>query len=171
MAIEKWSKKRGNIQTNYQKIKKEKKIQWVIFGVQILLISKHNKGIRFMLCVIDVYSKYTVVVSLKDKNVETIVNTFKNKNKWNHEIKLKTRKTVGWQVSEFCSRSIREFLDNNDSEIGNVENEGSSFWFQRGTLELWRIKFTKISLLFVKMYILMNYSKLFQAIMTLFRVK
>ena len=42
---------------------------------------KTQQGHRFMLCVIDVYSKYTVVVSLKDKNVETIVNTFKNKNK------------------------------------------------------------------------------------------
>ena len=31
------------------------------------LISKFNKGIRFLLCVIDIFSKYTWVVPLKDK--------------------------------------------------------------------------------------------------------
>ena len=31
------------------------------------LISKFNKGIRFLLCVIDILSKYTWVVPLKDK--------------------------------------------------------------------------------------------------------
>ena len=31
------------------------------------LISKFNKGIKFLLCVIDTYRKYAWVVSLKDK--------------------------------------------------------------------------------------------------------
>ena len=31
------------------------------------LISKINKGIRFLLCVIDIYSKYAWVILLKDK--------------------------------------------------------------------------------------------------------
>ena len=31
------------------------------------LISKHNKGIRFLLYAIDFFSKYTQLVSLKDK--------------------------------------------------------------------------------------------------------
>ena len=31
------------------------------------LISKFNKGFRFLLCVIDISSKYTWVVPLKDK--------------------------------------------------------------------------------------------------------
>ena len=31
------------------------------------LISKSNKGIRFLLCVIDIFSKYAWVVPLKDK--------------------------------------------------------------------------------------------------------
>ena len=33
------------------------------------LISKFNKGTRFLLCVIDVFSKYAWVVPLKDKKV------------------------------------------------------------------------------------------------------
>ena len=40
------------------------------------LISKFNKGIRFLLCFIDIYSKYTWVVPLKDKKGVTIVNAF-----------------------------------------------------------------------------------------------
>ena len=31
------------------------------------LISKFNKGFRFLLCVIDIYRKYTWVIPLKDK--------------------------------------------------------------------------------------------------------
>ena len=40
------------------------------------LISKFNKGFRFSLCVIDIFSKYTWVVLLKDKKGVSIVNAF-----------------------------------------------------------------------------------------------
>ena len=38
------------------------------------LISKFNKGFRFLLCVIDVFCKYVWVVPLKDKKCVTIAN-------------------------------------------------------------------------------------------------
>ena len=40
------------------------------------LISKLNKGFRFLLCVINIFSKYAWVVLLKDKKGVTIVNAF-----------------------------------------------------------------------------------------------
>ena len=40
------------------------------------LISKFNKGFRFLLCVIDIFSKYVWVVPLKDKKGINIVNAF-----------------------------------------------------------------------------------------------
>ena len=40
------------------------------------LISKFNKGIRFLLCVIDIFSKYAWVIPLKDKKVITVTNAF-----------------------------------------------------------------------------------------------
>ena len=40
------------------------------------LISKFNKGFRFLLRVIDIFSKYVSFVPLKDKKSVTIVNAF-----------------------------------------------------------------------------------------------
>ena len=40
------------------------------------LISKFNKGFAFLLCVVDIYSKYAWVVLLKEKQGITITNAF-----------------------------------------------------------------------------------------------
>ena len=40
------------------------------------LISKFNIETRFLLCVIDIFSKYAWLVPLKDKKCITIVNAF-----------------------------------------------------------------------------------------------
>ena len=40
------------------------------------LISRSNKGSRFLLCVNDIFSKYIWVALLKDKKGITIVNAF-----------------------------------------------------------------------------------------------
>ena len=42
------------------------------------LISRFNKGIRFLLGVMDIFSKYAWVVFLKDEKGITIVNVFQN---------------------------------------------------------------------------------------------
>ena len=42
------------------------------------LISKYKKGIRYLLCVIDLFIKYTWVIPLKDKKRVTIVNAFQS---------------------------------------------------------------------------------------------
>ena len=50
-----------------------------IWGVDLAdmpLLSKYNKGIRFLLCVIDIFSKYAWVVPLKDKKGISIVKAF-----------------------------------------------------------------------------------------------
>ena len=39
-------------------------------------LSKYNKGIKYLLCVIDVFTKYACVVPLKDKKGITITNAF-----------------------------------------------------------------------------------------------
>ena len=42
------------------------------------LISKYNKGIKFLLCAIDLFSKYAWVVPLKGKKGVTVVNAFQS---------------------------------------------------------------------------------------------
>ena len=49
---------------------------WGADLADIQLISKYNNGIRFLLCVIDIFSKYVCVVSLKDKKCIAITNAF-----------------------------------------------------------------------------------------------
>ena len=44
----------------------------------IQLISKYNKRIRYLLCAIDLFSKYAFVVPLKDKKGATITNAFQS---------------------------------------------------------------------------------------------
>ena len=39
-------------------------------------LSRKNKGIKYLLCIIDLYSKYGLVIPLKDKKGITIVNAF-----------------------------------------------------------------------------------------------
>ena len=42
------------------------------------LISKFNKGIKYLLCVIDLFSRYAWVIPLKDKKGDSIVNAFQS---------------------------------------------------------------------------------------------
>ena len=49
----------------------------LIWGADMQLISKFNKGFRFLLCVIDIFSKYAWVVPLKNKKVLVLLMLFK----------------------------------------------------------------------------------------------
>ena len=39
-------------------------------------LSKYNKGIKYLLCIIDLFSKYASVTPIKDKKRTNIVNAF-----------------------------------------------------------------------------------------------
>ena len=51
---------------------------WGAYLADIKLISKFNKGFRFLLCVIDIFSKYVWVLPLKDKKGVSNINTFQS---------------------------------------------------------------------------------------------
>ena len=40
-------------------------------------LSKYNKGIKYLLCAIDLFSKYAWVIPIKDKKGTSIVNHLK----------------------------------------------------------------------------------------------
>ena len=51
---------------------------WGVDLADMQLISKYNRGISYLLCAIDLFSKYALVVPLKDKKCLTITNAFQS---------------------------------------------------------------------------------------------
>ena len=51
---------------------------WSVDLADMQLISKYNRGIRYLLRAINLFSKYAFVVPLKDKKGVTITNAFQN---------------------------------------------------------------------------------------------
>ena len=49
---------------------------WDASSSNMHLVSGLNKGFRFLLCIFDIYIKYTWVIPLKDKKGITITNAF-----------------------------------------------------------------------------------------------
>ena len=49
---------------------------WGAVLADIQIISKFNKGFLFLLCVIDIFSKYAWVAALKDKKGITVTDAF-----------------------------------------------------------------------------------------------
>ena len=62
------------------------------------LASKFNKGFIFLSCVIDIYSKYAWVISLKDKKGTAITNVFQN---------LIENQTKYGMITEFYTSSMK----------------------------------------------------------------
>ena len=71
------------------------------------LISKLDKGFRFLLFVIGIYSKYAWVISLKSKKGTTITDAFQKKL---NESNRKPNKIWVDKGSEFYSRSTKSLL-------------------------------------------------------------
>ena len=75
------------------------------------LIGKYNKGVRFVLCVIDIFSKYAWVVPLKDKKGVSIVATFQSILKQSNR---KPNKIWVDKGSEFYNTSFKKWLQDNN---------------------------------------------------------
>ena len=122
-----------NYQMNYinqllKNFKKEKFIFHlkIIFGgvdlADVQSLSKYNKGVKYLLCAIDLFSKYAWVIPLKDKKGTIIANALK-------KIISKGRKPNKiWvdQGSEFYNQSFKYFLKINNIEMYSTFNEGKS---------------------------------------------
>ena len=80
---------------------------WGVDLVDMQLLSKFNKGFRFLLCVTDIFSKYAWVVPLKDKKGTSIVNAFQEILK---ESNRKPNKIWADKGSEFYNNYFKKWL-------------------------------------------------------------
>ena len=92
------------------------------------LLSKYNKGIRFLLCVIDIFSKYPWVVPLKDKKVVSIVTAFQSILKQSNR---KPNKIWVDKSSEFYNASLKNGYKIMIFVMYSTHNEGKSVVAER----------------------------------------
>ena len=87
------------------------------------LLSKYNNGIRFLLRVIDIFSKYAWLVPLKDEKGVSIAAAFQSILK-----QLNRKLTKIWvdKGSEFYNASFKKWLQDNDIVMYSTNNEGKS---------------------------------------------
>ena len=84
--------------------------------------SKWNKGYRYLLMVLDVFSKYGWIVPLKDKKGETVTEAFKT-------IFREGRKPQYLWVDkgkEFYNKHLKDVLQKNGIQMYSTENEEKS---------------------------------------------
>ena len=97
-------------------------------------LSKYNKGIKYLLCAIDLFSKYAWIVPIKNKKGTSIVNAFK---KILSDLNRKSNKISVDQGSEFYNNIFKDFVKINYIEMYSAYNEGKSVVAERfiGTLK------------------------------------
>ena len=101
---------------------------WGVDLADMQSLSRKNKGIKYLLSAIDLYSKYAFVIPLKDKKGISIVNAF------NEIIKQSNRKPNKiWvdQGGEFYNNGFEKWLSDNDINIYSTYNEGKSVVAER----------------------------------------
>ena len=92
------------------------------------LLTKFNKVFRFLLCVIDIFSKYAWVVPLKDKKGISIVNAFQKILK---ESDKEPNKIWVDKETKFYNNSFKKWLKDNDIEMYSIHNERKSVVAER----------------------------------------
>ena len=92
---------------------------WGADLAEIQLINKVNKEIRFLLCVYDIFSKYTWVISWKEKKGITIISAFQ---KILDQPNGRTKKTWVKKGSEFYNRSYKSWRGKTNLEMCSTNN-------------------------------------------------
>ena len=105
-----------------------KDIIWGVDLADMQSLSRKNKGIKYLLCAIDLYSKYAFVVPLKDKKGISIVDTF---NKIIKQSNKKPNKKWVDQGGEFYNNNFKKWLSDNDVIMYSTYNEGKSVAAER----------------------------------------
>ena len=108
---------------------------WGVDLADMQPLSRYNKGIKYLLCAIDLFSKYEWVIPLKGKKGTSIVNAFQKIISEGSEAESKGRRKPNkiWvdEGSEFYNNSFKDFFKMNNIEMYSTYNEGKSVVAER----------------------------------------
>ena len=107
---------------------------WGVDLADMQLTSKYNKGIRYLLCVIDLFSRYAWVIPLKNRKRKSIVEGYEKSFDDSRNAKHSNRKPNKiWldHGSEFYNNKFKRFLKENDIEMYPTFNERKSVVAER----------------------------------------
>ena len=95
---------------------------WCSDIVEMQKFSRWNAGYRYLLMVLDVYSKYGWIIPLKDKKGETVAQAFKT------IFKEGRKPQYIWtdKGKEYYNKHVKELLDKNKITLYSTENEEKS---------------------------------------------
>ena len=99
---------------------------WAADLVEMGKFSKWNKGIKYLLMVIDVFSKFGWIRPLKDKRGQSVADAFRS-------IFAKRKPKMLWsdKGSEFFNAIMKDLLDKNGIKLYTTENEEKSSVVER----------------------------------------
>ena len=101
---------------------------WGVDLADMQSLCRKNKGIKYLLCAIDLYSKYVFVIPLKDKKGISIVNAF---DKIIKQSNRKPNKIWVDQGGEFYKNVFKKCLSDNDIIMYSTYDEGKSVVAER----------------------------------------
>ena len=101
---------------------------WRVDLADMQSLSRKNKGIKYLLCVIDLYSKYAFVIPLKDKKGISTVNVF---DKIIKQSNRKPNKIWVDQGGECYNNVFEKWLSDNNINMYSTHNEGKSVVAER----------------------------------------
>ena len=101
---------------------------WGVDLADMQSLSRKSNGIKYLLCAIDLFSKYAFVVPLKDKKGISNVNGFDKIIKQSNRKPNKIRVDQG---SEFSNNSFKKWLSDNNIIMYSTYNKGKSVVAER----------------------------------------
>ena len=124
---------------NKRKVYSQFKVNiWRVDLADMQSLSRKNKCIKYLLCAIDLYSKYAFLVPLKDKKGISITNAYnkiikqsKRRAKGTSAKHVKPHKIWVDQGSEFYNCAFKKWLSDNDIIMYSTYNEGKSVVAER----------------------------------------
>ena len=100
---------------------------WSADLVEMQKFNKWNKGVKYLLLVTDIFSKYGWIKPLRDKKTESVSKAF------DEIFKSKRKPKMLWtdKGSEFISRHFKDFLSKKRIKLYHTENEEKSSIVER----------------------------------------